>query len=81
MDTPPPLRSDESDKITPLRAVRLAAGQKLEDVAAAIGIDVGTLSRIERGEPTSATTAAKIANHFGRGLIDELRILYPERYQ
>lgn len=73
-------KSDDSDKVTPLRRVREATNQTLQQVSSATGIDIGTLSRIERGASTTAESAAKLADHFGRGLIDELRILYPERY-
>ncbi len=47
-------------KITPnqaLRAVRLAQGRSIREVATASGIDIGSLSRIERGlrEPRTST--------------------------
>lgn len=77
-----------SEQETPLRKVRKATSQTLEGVAAAVGIDVTTLSRIERGERTSPETAEKLAKYFQlvlpggsvKPLIDELQILYPERY-
>lgn len=81
MEEAEPVTSDESDKQTPLRLVRLSTKQTLEDVEKATGIDVGSLSRIERGKQAASTeTASKLARHFGPALIDELRILYPERY-
>lgn len=73
--------SGEVDRTTPLRRVRLSTKQTLEDVEKATGIDVGSLSRIERGQQkASSETAEKLVNHFGPALIDEIRILYPERY-
>jgi transcriptional regulator with XRE-family HTH domain len=71
----------EGERVTPLRQVRTSSNRTLEEVAAATGIDVGTLSRIERGAPTSPETAEKLVRYFGPALIDELRILYPERYR
>lgn len=76
-------KSDESDKDatpTPLRLVRISRGQTLAEVAEGTGIDISTLSRIEKGDSTSPETAEKIARHFGPALIDEMRILYPHRY-
>lgn len=49
-------------------------------VAQAIGINQGQYSRIENGARTSAETAQLIVDFFGRDAIDEIRILYPERY-
>lgn len=82
MDEATPQKSLNYDKATPLRRVRIAAHQTLEHVARSTGIDVGRLSLYERAmaRPT-AETAARLVGHFGPALIDEMRILYPERYE
>lgn len=67
--------------LTPLRQVRQARNLTLKTVADAVGIDTGSLSRIEQGKQgCSPDTAAKLAAYFGGGAISELEILYPERY-
>ena len=52
----------------------------LEQLASATGIDTGNLSRIEHGKQRSPEAAEKIVRFFGRHQINELQILYPERY-
>lgn len=64
---------------TPLRKARKAKKLTLLQVASAIGIDNGSLSRIEKGNGCSPATAAKLAAYF-EGALTELEILYPERY-
>ncbi|NIF20287.1 helix-turn-helix transcriptional regulator [Pantoea sp. Acro-835] len=65
---------------TPLRVMREAKGLTISEVALAVQIDVGNLSRIERGiQVTSIETAEKIADFFNRK-ISEMQILYPHRY-
>lgn len=65
---------------TPLRKMRVENGFTLNDLALATKIDVGNLSRIERGKQlTSLETAEKISQFFG-GKISEMQILYPHRY-
>lgn len=49
-------------------------------MAVAIGINQGQYSRIENGARTSAETAQLIVEYFGRDAIDEVRVLYPERF-
>lgn len=83
MDLSNGAKSEDSDKEstpTPLRLVRIGTGQTLEEVSAGTGIDISTISRIEKGESTTPVTAEKLARHFGPALIDEMRILYPQRY-
>jgi len=65
---------------TPLLEARLAAGLTQKDLAVSLGIDQGHLSRIERNlcQPKS-DLAALIVSKF-KGRLDELKILYPERY-
>lgn len=65
---------------TPLKRLRKARGLTAATVAAAVGINQGQYSRIENGAKTSADTAQTIVEYFGRDSIDEVRILYPERF-
>lgn len=65
---------------TPLRLIRERNNKTILDVALAIGIDQGGLSRIERGKQTpTKDVAEKLANYFS-GEINEIHILYPERF-
>ena len=65
---------------SPLKLARLSREQTLHQVAEALGIDTGNLSRIERGtQVPSKELAEKLANYFGNGLT-EMQIIYPERY-
>ncbi|OCJ30603.1 helix-turn-helix transcriptional regulator [Serratia sp. 14-2641] len=65
---------------TPLRKMRVETGLTLADLALATEIDVGNLSRIERGKQlTSLKTAERLSQFFG-GKISEMQILYPQRY-
>ena len=65
---------------TPLKRLRVARGLTTSVVAEAIGINQGQYSRIENGARTTAETAQKIVDYFGRDAIDEVRVLYPERF-
>lgn len=67
--------------ITPLRSLRKAQGKTLSDVATAIRLDVGNLSRIERGIQVASLEVAEKLSVFFKGEISELEILYPQRYQ
>lgn len=65
---------------TPLRKMRVEKGLTISEVAIATGLDVGNLSRIERGiQVTSLKTAEKLSKFF-KGKITEMQILYPQRY-
>lgn len=65
---------------TPLRLIREKRSQTIQEVATAVGIDAGNLSRIERGEQTPSTELAeKLAKHYGHE-VTEMQILYPTRY-
>lgn len=65
---------------TPLRAARLANGLTLSQVAEAIQLDVGNLSRIERGiQAASVDVAERLAVYF-KGQVTEMQILYPKRF-
>lgn len=65
---------------TPLRKMRLEKGLTITEVAFATQLDVGNLSRIERGvQVTSLETAEKLSKFF-KGKITEMQILYPQRY-
>ncbi|SUB63221.1 Helix-turn-helix domain [Plesiomonas shigelloides] len=65
---------------TPLRKVRIENNLTITEVASAIKIDVGNLSRIERGKQlTSLSTAEKLVEFFG-GSISAMEILYPQQF-
>ncbi|STR51223.1 Helix-turn-helix [Klebsiella oxytoca] len=63
-----------------LRYLRKSQGMTLSHVAAAVDIDPGNLSRIERGQQVASTDIAEKLVNFFSGQIDELQILYPHRY-
>lgn len=65
---------------TPLKQLRESRGLTQSAVAEGVGIDQSQYARIENGAKTSAETAARIVEFFGVAAIDELRVLYPERY-
>lgn len=64
---------------SPLRKRRLERELNLYQVAIAVGVDNGHLSRIERYGRASADLAEKLVKFLGGGL-DELQVIYPERY-
>ena len=65
---------------SPLRKIRLWRGLSLRAVALAVGSDTGNLSRIETGEQVAKKQlAAKLAAFFTPH-IDEMHVIYPERY-
>lgn len=66
---------------TPLRKIREAMGLKQNAVAAAVGLDQTTYSRIEGGKSyrAGADNAEKISRYFG-GAVTEIHILFPERF-
>ncbi|EOF7604953.1 MULTISPECIES: helix-turn-helix domain-containing protein [Citrobacter] len=65
---------------TPLRKMRVEKGLTISEVSKMTEIDVGNLSRIERGmQVTSLETAEKLSKFF-EGKISEMQILYPHRY-
>jgi len=65
---------------TPLRKMRVEKGLTIAEVSKMTEIDVGNLSRIERGKQiTSLETAEKLSKFFD-GKISEMQILYPHRY-
>lgn len=65
---------------TPLRAARLNRQQTLQQVADAVDVDVGHLSRVETGrQMASPELAARLAGYYGYD-VTEVQILYPERF-
>lgn len=72
--------------MTPLKKARLAKGWVLEDVVSRLrriggSADVGNLSRIERGlQKASVELAASLVRVFGKRSLNEMQVLYPERY-
>lgn len=65
---------------SPLKRLRVSRGLTTTAVAKAVGINQGQYSRIENGAKTTAETAQRIVEFFGRDAIDEVRVLYPERF-
>lgn len=66
---------------SPLRILRKSQGKTLSEVALAIHLDVGNLSRIERGLQVASLDVAERLAVFFQGEISELEILYPQRFQ
>ncbi|PEI02668.1 transcriptional regulator [Pantoea agglomerans] len=66
---------------SPLRILRMSQGKTLSEVAVAIHLDVGNLSRIERGLQVASLDVAERLAVFFEGEISELEILYPQRFQ
>jgi transcriptional regulator with XRE-family HTH domain len=66
---------------TPLKKLRLRRGLTATEVAAAVGIDQAQYTRIENGAGTTPKTAEKIVEFFGKRWINEMRVLYPERFK
>ncbi len=65
---------------TPLRQAREQRNLTIQQVAAAVGIDSGNLSRIERGiQVPSKDMTEKLAQYFN-GEVTETQIIYPERF-
>ncbi|HHK7934424.1 TPA: helix-turn-helix domain-containing protein, partial [Serratia marcescens] len=61
---------------TPLRKMRVEKGLTISEVSKLTEIDIGNLSRIERGKQvTSLETAEKLSKFF-EGKISEMQILY-----
>ncbi|MDC9591601.1 helix-turn-helix transcriptional regulator [Xenorhabdus sp. XENO-10] len=65
---------------TPLRRIRLKNKLTIAEVAAAINCDVGNLSRLERANQAASLEMAEKLSQFYKGMIDEMQILYPQRY-
>ena len=72
--------------MTPLRRARQAKSWSLKVLSdrllrAGLEIDVGNLSRLERGQQGASTgLAEKQALVFGESQLSEMQVLYPERY-
>ncbi len=65
---------------TPLRLAREKRERTIQEVATAISLDAGNLSRIERGKQVaSREVAERLAKYFDHE-VTEIQILYPERY-
>ncbi|WBG90053.1 helix-turn-helix transcriptional regulator [Pantoea piersonii] len=65
---------------TPLRKMRVEKKLTISEVAAATQLDVGNLSRIERGIQVPSLETAEKLSRFFKGKITEMQILYPQRY-
>jgi transcriptional regulator with XRE-family HTH domain len=65
---------------TPLRQAREQRNLTIQQVAAAVGIDAGNLSRIERGlQVPSKDLTERLARYFDNE-VTETQIIYPERF-
>lgn len=65
---------------SPLRRARITRQKTLQEVSRECGMDVGNLSRIERGEQTPGKDVLdRIVTYFG-GAVTEMEVLFPERY-
>ena len=74
------LRGVADSGVTPLQQVRHSRKLSLTQVANAVGIDTGNLSRIERGiQVPSKDLTEKLAQYFN-GEVTETQIIYPERF-
>lgn len=65
---------------TPLKKARKARGLTLAEVANAVGLDTGNLSRLENGKQSASTETAANLARFYSGEVTEMQILYPERF-
>lgn len=65
---------------TPLRKMRIEQNLTIQDVAKATEIDVGNLSRIERGKQVTSFVIAEKLSKFFKGKITEMQILFPQRF-
>lgn len=65
---------------SPLKTARLKRELTLQLVADAVGIDTGNLSRIERGTQVPSKDLAEKLSKFFDGEVDEIQIIYPERF-
>nr|DAI68064.1 MAG TPA: Helix-turn-helix XRE-family like protein [Caudoviricetes sp.] len=65
---------------TPLRKMRVEKKLTISEVAMATQLDVGNLSRIERGMQVPSLETAEKLSRFFKGKITEMQILYPQRY-
>ena len=71
--------------MTPLKRARIARKWTLADVSARLtqlgdNIDLGNLSRVERGVQRASASLAEGLSRVFDGEITEIHILYPERY-
>lgn len=65
---------------SPLRLARERRGLTLKQVADAVSMDPGNLSRVERGDQMpSKELVAALVKFFGN-LVTELQIIFPERF-
>lgn len=66
--------------MTPLRLARQRRDLTLDDVAAAVEVDISTISRIENGKQVASPALAEKLSKFFGNAVTEIEILYPERF-
>lgn len=71
--------------MTPLRKTRIKKGLTLSAVVTSLAargehIDTGNLSRVERGIQQPSTRLAEALAYVFSGSLNEMHVLYPERY-
>jgi transcriptional regulator with XRE-family HTH domain len=65
---------------TPLQIVRRKHQKTLREVADAVSIDPGNLSRIERGVQTPSPELAESLSKYFANEVSEIEIFYPHRF-
>lgn len=66
--------------ISPLRQARENRSLTIQQVATAVGIDSGNLSRIERGRQVPSKELTEKLAKFFNNEVTETQIIYPERF-
>lgn len=65
---------------TPLRQARESRNLTIQQVAAAVGINSGNLSRIERGRQVPSKDLTEKLSRYFDNEVTETQIIYPERF-
>lgn len=65
---------------SPLRLARERRGLTLKQVADAVAMDPGNLSRVERGEQMPSKDAVAALVKFFGNLVTEMQVIYPEKF-
>lgn len=70
----------ETTHESPLRRVRKARKLTLRQLAAIVSTSAQTIMRLEIDGTGTPEIAERIADYFGRELLNEIHILYPKRF-